>query len=344
MLNSEIVNFIASQAEQQFNLYNIENVEIKYINLLSKKNSFVSVDKNLKQYKIYFNLNVFKKLENPKFYLYNSLLHEIEHIKTMELTKRDNFYSYEHLLSIMEYCNFINPKKLNKTKEINLSCFNKIRLISFMKSNYNFSTTEIKSNLEAYKGSIKKYKLYLTNNELEKYKLIIESLELLNDLSCISYNFVYGFVNKFTCVLINTQNILINHPEILKEYKILQNLFNEKGYVKNIYDIYLTRNDLNADMIDKLVLNLLFTINEDLTSYLYDSNFKKYLEKIISDYNYKVMNFIKNKEKANVFIDDKKIIKSNLEIMKKNISILRALINKYNLKRNSGYVLSYKSI
>ena len=68
----------------------LSNVTLKIINSpLVKSNGYVKPNINDGTYQIVINLNSFKNLDeqNKMFYIYESIAHEIEHVKTYEMTK-----------------------------------------------------------------------------------------------------------------------------------------------------------------------------------------------------------------------------------------------------------------
>ena len=101
----------------------LDNVKIKLNYLEFRSYSSVKVNRNLDDITINVNINKIlleNRGDNKKllFRLYNTIIHEIEHVKTLTLTKKEDFYDYDHLLILMEYISqvFMELKKANVNK------------------------------------------------------------------------------------------------------------------------------------------------------------------------------------------------------------------------------------
>ena len=340
----DLKQFINACFEKKKTLLNMDNVTLIYINSIMKPYGEIGANKKFKQFKIHVNLSKFinENVSNVKklFNIYNNFVHEMEHAKTFEKTKEENFYDYEHLIILMEYLCYANTLNIDvKNKKINF--IQKFLINRINKANYSISTSEIKSRLVSYKESVDLFLEHLNDEDLKIYTKIIESLQYLNNSIEIMYNMGKKPVNKFLVILVNCQQLLSKNTFVIQEYGILKNLFNDNGSIKNVYELYSNINDENKEMYDKLIINLLLTVKLNLSEYLSNEEFKKYIENLIGEYNRKVIYSYKNLDLGNVFVDDKKVFEANLKMQKQNVMVLNEISNIYGLNINSGMVLDY---
>lgn len=66
------------------------------------------------------------------------------------MTKGEDFYSYEHLISLLEYLSYLYELKQPATK-YNMGLVKRILLSRSRFRNYDVSTSEIKASLEGFK-------------------------------------------------------------------------------------------------------------------------------------------------------------------------------------------------
>ena len=192
--------FIEETTKEELKKFGISNVKVKlnYTSIIGY--SKVTVNKKIQNITMQINMNriiidYLTHMDKNKtlFRIYNTIIHEIEHIKTLTLTHKKDFYDYEHLLIMMEYLGNLTPDKINyeNIKKIlnkrQITLKNMLILGKYMNVNYDFSTSELKSRLISYKESIEKFEKYLSILDKEKYQLIIDTLERLNDKTEIAY-------------------------------------------------------------------------------------------------------------------------------------------------------------
>lgn len=322
----------------------LANVRLVYAKNPFKSYGSINFGGNFNNIVININLYKFRIRKQNKlkkiFNIYNTLIHELEHIKTFQKTNGEDYYDYEHLMILLEYfrCAKIFNIDIGKRK-INL--ISKINIKRLMDINYPISTSEIKSRLIAYRETLDVFYPCLKEEDIKTYKKIILSLEYLSDNIEIMYDRNRRPINKFLTIIRDAYIFVVNNKNLIQEFGILKNLFNDDGTIKNIYDLYQSINDKNKEMYDKLIINLFLSINVDLTPYFGDVEFKKYMEGLIDKYNNKVVDFFKNIEIAKVFIDDNKILRDNLMMQKQSVLLLDRLTNFYGLQKNSGIVLDY---
>lgn len=309
-----------------------DGVTLKIINSpIVKSNGYVKPNIKNGKYEVVINLNSFKNLssDDAMFYMYETIAHEIEHIKTFEKTKEDGFCDYEHFVSLLEYISYLHELR-QPAIDINMSLVKRVILSRKMSRNYDVSTGEIKASLEGYKKSKEKsgYK-----KDDKKVDIIIKSLEFLNDNLEVTYdrNNVPGL--KLNIFLRNASSYLKKYPELLSEYKILGIVFNENG-IKSIEELYNERNSENARLIDNIILSVISVDNvperEDIRIYLCE---------LISNYNQKTIDFYRNMKYGKVFIDDEMKLADNLRVMMNKSKYLNTVLRSMGMENKQGVVL-----
>lgn len=309
-----------------------DGVTLKIINSpIVKSNGYVKPNIKNGKYEVVINLNSFKNLssDDAMFYMYETIAHEIEHIKTFEKTKEDGFCDYEHFVSLLEYISYLYELR-QPAIDINMSLVKRVILSRKMSRNYDVSTGEIKASLEGYKKAKEKssYK-----KDDKKVDIIIKSLEFLNDNLEVTYdrNNVPGL--KLNIFLRNASSYLKKYPELLNEYKILGIVFNENG-IKSIEELYNERNSENARLIDNIILSVISVDNvperEDIRMYLCE---------LISNYNQKTIDFYRNMKYGKVFIDDEMKLADNLRVMMNKSKYLNTVLRSMGMENKQGVVL-----
>ncbi|MDD4298455.1 MAG: hypothetical protein PHS98_02320 [Bacilli bacterium] len=299
---------------------------------------------NLNDVGLRINLNRFLSTNEAPvkilFNLYNTLIHELEHAKVFEKTREEEYYDYEHLMSLLEYINYAKKYNIDPCNP-NINIIKKIFIKRIIDINYSFSTTEIKSQLTAYVETLNIFAPYLSKEDIKKYKRIIEALQLLNDSMEIVYNENKRPINKFLMSIINAQSMLKAKNELIQKFGILKNLFHENGNIKSVYELYKGISEANKEMYDKLIMNLLLSLRVDFTQYFADEEFKTYIGGLADKYNDMAINYFKNMDLVKIIITDEKVLKYNLVILKSKVQILNELTNLYGLSKNSGTLYSY---
>ena len=327
----------------------IDNVKIKLNYLEFRSYSSVKVNRSLDDITINVNINKIL-LENRGdskkllFRLYNTIIHEIEHVKTLTLTKKEDFYDYDHLLILMEYISqvFMELKKANVNKiKLNgkIGIKNFINIGRYMSVNYEFSTSEIKSQLVAYIKSLEVFREYLTEEEIKRYERIILELRRLDNCVEAAYDSNKIPIMKFSTSLMYTLGVIKSNKEYLGEFGILKNLIKEDGNLKNIYELYLDINDENKEMYERLMIEEFISIRADYRKYFEDIEFKEYLERIIANYMNQVVDYFININEMGIFINNKNFIKENLKVLTKISKILSKNIEYYGLTIQAGMII-----
>lgn len=305
----------------------ISNVTLKVVyNPLLKESGILSPNIDKKKYKIIINLYKFKNMshEDKLFYIYNTICHEIEHIKVFEKTKRKDFYSYNHIITLMEYITYLSELNISPDK-LNLGVKSKLIIGKRLSKNYKVSLNEINSLLVGYQKS---NSIEAFNNKKETINKIIEVLKILNDVLEIGYGRKDAAIDNFGTYYVGTANYVKKYPELLEEYKSLNNFFYQDGSMKDIYTLYKERNYLNCNLYDKFLTNLLLcqSSNEFVILCMEnDDEFKKYIYYLIQKYVEKMIIFIDNMDKCKIIIPDEEVLKDNLNMMMNSINIINKL-------------------
>lgn len=308
---------------------NINNASLNVVyNPILKESGSLTPNINEGKYKITINLFKFKNMshEDKLFYIYNAICHEIEHIKPFESTKKQDFYNYNHIMTMMEYITYLLYLKLPPDK-INIGVKAKLLIGKRLNSNYKVSLNEINSILVGYKKAIN---ITAFKSKEETVKKIIDVLELLNETLEVNYGKQEVALDNFGTYYIGTANYVKKYPEILNEYNVLKNFFNSNGEPKDIYTLYKERNGINYTLYDKFITNLLISMSDYniiIKVMEYDQQFREYIEYLIYKYVEKARNFIKNKDKCKIIIPDEEIINDNLRMIMKSIVKINKLIN-----------------
>lgn len=309
-----------------------DGVTLKIINSpIVKSNGYVKPNIKNGKYEVVINLNSFKNLssDDAMFYMYETIAHEIEHIKTFEKAKEDGFCDYEHFVSLLEYISYLYELR-QPAIDINMSLVKRVILSRKMSRNYDVSTGEIKASLEGYKKAKEKSGYKKADKKVD---IIIKSLEFLNDNLEVTYdrNNVPGL--KLNIFLRNASSYLKKYPELLSEYKILGIVFNENG-IKSIEELYNERNSENARLIDNIILSVISVDNvperEDIRIYLCE---------LISNYNQKTIDFYRNMKYGKVFIDDEMKLADNLRVMMNKSKYLNTVLRSMGMENKQGIVL-----
>lgn len=321
-----------------------EVVNLKIIKSVFKNIGSLKIRKDFESAEMRINLSKAKKEEAEEIYqISQAIFHEIEHAKTLFLTKKEDFYSYEHLISIMEYLYYGNIFKINFEK-ISMSLPEAYFLKREMNKNYELSSSEIYANLASY---LKLQEAYGNEFDREKNKTcsqIIQSLEFLNSNIEIHYNHYGQPINKFMMFTVHAGSYINQNKEVYNQYKILRHLFNNDGTVKSLYDIYLNINEDNEAMYKKIMTGYLASINCDYKESLQDQSFKQYVESLISDYINGTIDYYNNIEKGQIFIDNPKVLSDNLIMKKRNVKILNGIAKKYDLNLTSGTIIDSNNV
>lgn len=333
---NKYLNFCHEILSSELEVNKLKNVDLKVISSpLNLSLGYIKPNIKENRYMIVINLHNFKNMteEDRKFYIYITILHELEHIKTFEFTKRKDFYEYEHFISLLEYISYMYELRQPPT-DINSNLVKKILLSKKMISNYEVSTGEIKSSLESFKSG-KKYLISTKSKKnIEQVDKIISSLDFLNKHMEITYVNKILNVDKMYYFLRNTSLYLQRYPHLINQYEILKIAFNNNGCLKEIEDLYLSRNSYNHEIIDRIVLSVI-----NINNIPDDDNIKKYVEELIKNYNSKIYEFYKNINLGKIFMDKEKYLEDNLEIIIKKSRRLNSILDYLKIEDENRKIL-----
>lgn len=318
----------------------INDVDLKISkipSLFDNGNTQLKIKDGKIQYTIKLNLSNDRYDEEIDYYL--TMFHELEHIKTLKMTKQEDYYNFEHIISLLEYIYYL--KKANiPFDNIKKNLILKINIANSMRKNYCVSTGEIQSTLMSYQ-KLKEYKL----SEKNEFDSIIRTMEFLKENMQVYYDERNIPRDKFGLFVLNTTQYINAYPKILEEYKILNNFFNKNGTVKDVYEIYQNINNKNKVFNDKFIIGLLSNFSLDGTfekNINTDVAFKEYIENIIAVYMESVTNYYKNMSLGNVFISKDKYLYDNLEILTTRVEYLNNIIKTNCLVRKKGIIFQQK--
>lgn len=322
------------------------------VNLKINSNFFTSsgvltIDKGLTKGKVTINLyEILRKKyykEKKEFEIINNIYHELEHTKTLIQTKNGNYYSFEHLISLMEFITYANMFNI-KFDKLSFNMQKMVKLKKMLNKNYEVSTSEINASLIGYKQSFEKYEHKLTDDDKKNITQLINVLKLLSENMEICYDHLGGCNNKFSLLLTNTSNYINKYPEVYKKYKILHNLFDEDGTVKKLSDIYSGITNENIEMYKKIMIYYIISVKDEYNAEFINNMDKKFLENIINEYMNNTIDYFKNINLCKIFIDKTKVLTDNLLIKKKNVQVLNKFIIEHNIERTSGLLIGNSMI
>lgn len=316
----------------------LKNAKLKILPMdLFKLSGYVRPNFKKKNYVVVINSNIHSKMSNfeRRFYTYVTICHEIEHIRIFEESKKETIFDFEYLMTIMEYISYLSEFSIPFDNE-EIGFKSRQLIMKSIKNNYSISTGELKCNLEGYKKAYLNYR-----EQSKKISTIIESLIFLNNNMQLYFDKDILAVDKFAYFLIRTSNYIKKYPQILQEYKILNNLFDNNGNIKTIYEIYSNSKNNTIVFYNKLIINLLSTIkvDDELIGNINESSYKIYLETIIDDYINSVIYYYKNIKLGMVFIEKEKILYENLKILLNRVKNLDTIVETYNLNKKTGLIL-----
>lgn len=319
---------------------NIDNVSLNVVyNPILKESGSMLPNVGEGKYIITINLFKFKDMshEDKLFYIYNTICHEIEHIKPFESTKKQDFYNYNHIMTMMEYITYLSYLKLPPDK-INLGIKAKLFIGKKLKNNYKVSLNEINSLLVGYK---KAANVDAFKSKKETVEKIISTLELLNETLEVNYGKNQIALDNFGTYYIGTANYVKKYPEILEEYKVLKNFFNSNGTLKDVYTLYKEKNNENYELYDKFITNIIISMADYdiiIKAMECDQQFREYVEYLINKYIEKAIKFIKNKENCKIIISEEEILSDNLKMIMKSIVKINKLTNESRMKIKTSMI------
>lgn len=331
----ELKQYALLYKEELNKTYNLsEKITFLFKNSRSNSNGKTFIKKNLDNIPITIYLknliNSDLNRTNILFNTYCTMTHEVQHAITFSGLSDERNYTYQQLLSALEYIHYARLFKVD-VNDIKINVLDTIKLKKIMNKNYNFSLPEINANLIAYKAGLNKFKNYFNEEEFKTKQTIISSLEFLDKNMEIYYDQHENPINKFALFLHSASNYIKKDRTILERFNILKIIFDDNGNIINIYSLYKNINKDNEVMIRRLITSHLVSFQYDYSIYFKDEKFKKYIESCIKEYINNTIEFQNNLDLGKIFVEDTKILKDNLIYKYKAVSYLNNIIHKNNL-------------
>lgn len=338
-MNNSYKEYCESVLNSEVEKEKLNNVRLKVIPIsIINCSGYMIPNIKKSEYRIIINARNYSKLslEDKKFYTYITICHEVEHIKAFEKTKDENYYVFEHFMTLIEYISYLYDYNI-LYDEMQLGIVTKKLILNELKRNYKTSINELRSSLVGYM----KANNLVSHKSKKSTELIIKSLVFLNDNMQVSYNRNGMVVDKFAFYMSKTIKYINKHPKILQEYKVLLNFFNANGSLKEVYELYNNITEENKMFYNNFIINLLSILipNEKFVNSLDDKKFKSYLEELINAYNEKAVYYYQNIDLGAIYISDKKILYENLKVILSKIKRLNELSRVCNFKRTAGMII-----
>lgn len=341
----EIKDFAVKVFEEEKEKLNLENVKLSFDYSIERYYGKVVPTDDYNCVIIKLNLlMLLRNKKNTQIDIYKNIIHELEHAKTLLYTKRENCYSYDQLYCLMEYMSMIDRNTFYIDKISNLSLRNKLNISLLTTQNYKFSKSEILANYVSYTKMFQRYHNELSEEQSKCFSLVIDNYRILLNTAIIRYDKVGNALNGLFLVYGSAKFFVYYNRILLDEYPILRQLFDDNGNFRNIYELYKSKNNENADMVDNIIVSLMLMFDIDLSPYIHDLGFKEYLSELIGIYNNRVIEYYNNLDKINIMFENKQYLLNNFKLLKANVIVLNNYIEKYELERKSGYVLDYRGI
>lgn len=335
--------FILKEANELLQTYNMTDlVDVKISSMPFKSDSDIKFSSDFNEAIITINLvNLLKSDKNmTKIYFnaYSTIAHEITHARLLFKDSLDSEFNFAKLMTILEYLYYGSYFKIDY-KKIKLNPLVALNVQKLLNLNYDISSSELFANLEGYTKALDKYKYELSGHDIQTYIEIIESLEFLNKQMQIFYSNDKTVVNRFSVILLWAQKYIKQYPELLIKYPICTSVFNPNGSLIHPYSLFLKINDENKQFYDSLITNWIISFKTDITEYLKDEKFKKYLETLIKNYINETILYYKKIYLGQIFIKDEKILNDNLRFKKLAVVLLQEFAAFNNLNLEGGIVL-----
>jgi hypothetical protein len=278
--------------------------------------------------------------ETSFFNLYNTIAHEIYHIKTWMFEVNNKSISYDTFISTLERLYYVKTMGMDiNNSKLKANDFFKFQI--FLRKNSYTLPSDINADYDGYKEALAKFFGELTDEEINNYNNIIESLAFIKDNLQIIYGFGNEPLHTFQQFFIASSLYVRENPLVLEYYPILSFIFNENGLLKPLGELYELRKKY-PDLIDRFLLELLqsvdFDKNDVLKSMLSHDIYKEYINNIISDSINSTISYYKNEQKGLVFLNQS-VLNDNLLFKKKSALYLRQQALKHGLELHCGLIL-----
>lgn len=282
---------------------------------------------------LFFIVNCRMPKEKLLFYAYNTIVHELQHIKLMELRKAENYYEliahYEEILKIGNY-NLIDIVKV-----FPLHNKKKVRMQS------QASMNELLCNLEGYQAAYSTFKKYLSKDDRRRINEVIRALIFLRDNMAICYDVMGHPHNTFVAIMQANQN-RYRRKKAKREMKgWLKLLFAPDGRLWPIEHIAYGFRDVESNVIDGLLINLFICLDIEMKP-IFEKNaeLKNRFERLTNEYCEKCLYYLEHMNIGEVIFDND-ILQDNAAMLIANTTELNRLMQRYDMVRTSGGVIPF---
>lgn len=337
-MNKDVKEKYKELFNKEIDLEKLNNVTFKIKPILfNDVNAFVHPNIKEDKYKIFVNSLKFKdNLCDSDLYMYISILHELEHVKTMKKFSQDVNYDYMNLMCLMEYISIARNSYLSYDKP---NVKSNILFKRIYQLNYKNSPNELRSII----GSLEKIaekNIELPSDKKEFLASYLKNLNIYNYNNILYYNKKAISCDLFSYFLKNTSLYIKKYPNLLIDFPILKNFFKNNGDLKSIFEIYMENKNNSNELYDKFMINLLpnVNLNDKFDTLLEDNKFKNYIEDITGNYNENVFKYYSNIEQMSRFVDEN-IVYENLDKILIRTKKINKILNKYNLKNDLNIIL-----
>lgn len=313
-----------------------KNVVLKLINNPHKINGAIKMCKG----KFYVYINIYTAVHSRKrsvcmkyFYIYGTIIHELEHIKiSKDVCEYDN---YSYMLASMESYMDLYGKDIGKKIKKFLGVFYKGG--SILK--YQTMSSELWCNWVAMKESYDMFENKMSEIEKEKIRNILKALEMLNKNLALEYRFNGEPVNKFIMAAMEGSHFIKKNKELVSQVGVFHYLFDSDGNIKSIESLYNDSAVENELLYKELILNHILYIDMDYSEILEkNSELKIYVEKILNEYCLKCIEYIENQAWVGIFVDQK-VLEDNELMILFNMKYVNHLFDSLKLNRYVGGII-----
>ncbi len=313
-----------------------KKVVLKLINSPHKINGAMKIFKG----KFYVYINIYTAVHSRKrsvcmkyFYIYGTLIHELEHIKISKDVCECNNYSCM-LASIESYMDLYS-KDIGKIIEKILGIFYK----GSSTLRYQTMSSELWCNWVAMKETYDMFKSKMSENEKEKIRNILKALEVLNKNLVLEYRFNGEPVNKFIMAAKEGSRFIRKNKELASQVETFHYLFDSDGNIKSMESLYNDSTVENELLYKELILNYILYIDMNYSEILEkNSELKIYVEKILNEYCLNCIEYIENQAWAGIFVDQK-VLEDNELMILSNMKYVNHLIESLKLNRYVGGII-----
>lgn len=290
------------------------------------------------EYKVNISVNIFPYLRKTEvnehmkyFYLYTSVLHEIEHVKIYFNLGYEKEYNYVQALAYIEQTKNINAiigellggKVDRKNRE------------SSMKSYFSSSTEQLCCTKSISKTS-EIFEKYMLEEEKNLIKGLLDTFYFLEKYLEIGYRSNNVPYNKFLNLIIQGRRGIIKNKYNKENFPQIFEFYDGKGRLKSIDQMYEERNSKNSDMIDKILLMTFSSAKKDFFDEFQDNiSLKLHIEYLINNYFKDCKEYFLNQDKYAMFFCDE-ILRENGIVLKNNIKHFNSQLKKYGMTCQGG--------